>query len=650
MDQARNDRCNSGSFSKIASRTLTAYVRMSATVVIAVVVRMCLDCIGIILTGQDPTALTFWFSHCSGERQGACVAMGISIFVASLLGCSAFAWGVQDWIKDPLRNPRARYHSFDVVLEAATWVPISVVVGKTNALVDWLMDVTENDLIQALVGSLVAAVITGICTLLTHVAMKHCRSVADQSSKAGMAGFAKFVLLATLYCLGWAVGWSNWKLVLSMMDALEPGTSVHNTVLAGAVISAFLVVAVCFYLRFGPEPIIPDPELQQICYHHGFSGSIRRSLISYAVYSCTVFMVLALSDSTYGFIHVLRKKFYTLGGQTDTAAAMHEKILIASALGMMACLVTALSVLTSATITKTTEVDQSSSMRLSRSVCDARKLMITSQLMVAPSELLTMRNSRGIEEDVALDEMIASAPSDDLVCEDIGGSSPSVTGRSSAGGGDDAAGCPRGATIKYDVVAKDMERQVSEPTCDYSPLDLDEFGSSSSSGSGRGSHHISRTVCGAVLVYDVLGLVVCYQWGTFAFRLYGMLFGPIAGIHNALYFSTVVCYAAATIYLLTRFVWRYFPSPEELKWHRGRRGGDPSWWLMAEAKEPFLDDEDDDGLEEAAFFDRAPPNLPSGVSWPPLTHAASSPALTWQPLTPVRGTLDVDGEIPHGAI
>ena len=41
----------------------------------------------------------------------------------------------------------------------------------------------------------------------------------DWASIRGLRGFLRFFLLATITCLGWAVAWSNWELVLSLMDA-----------------------------------------------------------------------------------------------------------------------------------------------------------------------------------------------------------------------------------------------------------------------------------------------------------------------------------------------------------------------------------------------------------------------------------------------
>eukprot|EP00438_Fugacium_kawagutii_P036756 Skav205312 [mRNA] locus=scaffold3444:127669:132657:+ [translate_table: standard] len=82
-------------------------------------------------------------------------------------------------------------------------------------------------------------------------------------------------------CQTLAVAWSNWELVLSLMDALEPDHPDHDLTLVRVVIALCLVVSFCFYLRFGPEPIIPDPQLQHLCYSHGYSSSVQRAFVSY---------------------------------------------------------------------------------------------------------------------------------------------------------------------------------------------------------------------------------------------------------------------------------------------------------------------------------------------------------------------------------
>ena len=44
----------------LVRRTIVAYIRMAATVIVAVVVRLCLDCVGLIMTQQDAAANGFW--------------------------------------------------------------------------------------------------------------------------------------------------------------------------------------------------------------------------------------------------------------------------------------------------------------------------------------------------------------------------------------------------------------------------------------------------------------------------------------------------------------------------------------------------------------------------------------------------------------
>mmetsp|Transcript_20620 Transcript_20620/g.45146 ORF Transcript_20620/g.45146 Transcript_20620/m.45146 type:complete len:554 (-) Transcript_20620:169-1830(-) len=509
------------SLCRLAAQTCVGYARMSATVVIAVVVRICLDCFGLVLTRQEPRSVDFWFAHCAEVSGGfgtesTCVLAGSGLFLASLLGCSLFSWSCRGWIADPARNPYARRYSFTIALEASGWVPISVCVGKTNALVEWFMDVARDDLSQALLSSAISALLAVSCAWLTHFAMMHCGSVASQSKEGlGFRSFGKLLLLMSLYCFGWAVGWSSWKFVLALLDALEPRTSVHNTALAAVVLVIFLVLSICFYLRFGPEPIIPDPHLQKLCYSHGYSRSSRRSLISYAVYSCTVFIVMCCCDSTYGLLHLVANKVYLPVGPPSS---FDVKLLVV--LALVAAVVTILAAFCSAGITWTTEVDENTSMTVSRSVSDARLEMLVSrrsrfQLRGARELSLELQETRAVEE----------AQTD--------GGSPFVQA------GDEAAG-PQATCFVQEGINEDIEHL--------------SVGQS-----------ISRTLCAAVLVYDVLGLIVCFQWGSFAFRSYGILFGGMASVHAVFYILSCFLYASVVIVSLMRLMLVYFPSEEELR-------------------------------------------------------------------------------------
>jgi len=538
-------------------RTTVAYVRLAATVVIAVAVRLCVDCVGIIITDQEPMDTNFWFGHCN--KDGQCVLAGMAIFLVALVGCSLFAWSCQGWVTDPGQNPYARRFSFSVIVDASTWIPISILVGKTNIVVEWFMDIAEDDVLQAFLSSVVALVLTLLCALLTHFAMKYCHGVQRHASskEAGGAGFGKFLLLATLYCLGWAVGWSIWDLVLSLMDALEPGRSMHRGVLAASVISLFLLISVGLYLRYGPEPIIPDPQLQLLCYNLGYANSVWRSLVSYMVYSCMILVVMACVDPDYGLLVVIAKRVCPTSLSSQSQSFFDIKALLV--LCVLASLVTALAALTSAAITRFMKVDESSSMRLSRSVHNACQRMVRrrrSSFDIMLSQVLEdgtdARFVRDGVESVELREAV-SAPAT-LTREDEGEEDYM------SGGADDAAGIGEGTSMtKYRRLM--VEEQSDQMDSDF----LDEINSERQLTLNPGP--ISRALCASVLVYDVLGLVVCVLWGMIAIRCYTVVFGQLAAVHDGLYALTCLGYAAAVPASVSRLVFAFFPSREEIQ-HR----------------------------------------------------------------------------------
>mmetsp|Transcript_17541 Transcript_17541/g.30702 ORF Transcript_17541/g.30702 Transcript_17541/m.30702 type:complete len:594 (+) Transcript_17541:47-1828(+) len=512
---------------RLARQTMVAYVRMACTVVIAVVVRLCFDCGGLILTGQDATAAGFWFAHC--KKDGKCVLSGIALFCVSLASCSLFAWSCQDWVTDPKANPCARKFSFAIIIEAASWIPISVAVGKTNALVEWFMDISDDDLFQAFLSSCLALLLTLSCALLTHVAMKYCRGVADRKG-AGLAGFLRFFLLATITCLGWAVAWSNWELVLSVIDALEPGQSSHCSLVVRAVIALCIVLSACFYLRFGPEPIIPDPQLQHLCYSHGYSSSLRRSLVSYVVYSCVICMVMACCDPTYGMLISLATTVYA---STSSLFDVQALLVLCS----VACVVTLVGALCSAAITWIFEVDAASSMRLSRSVNNACNRMVVRRRSRFEAMLSEVQKAGSdacfLEASESQDSPERLIPNDEEEVED-----------------------------------EQAEELSGSARCTYSRLPFSDEDAFSEVDSERqlqlNPGAISNALCVSVLLYDVLGFVVCFQWGMLAVRGYSLLFGQLAGKHWCLYALSCIFYALVVTMTLTRVCMAFFPSSEEL--------------------------------------------------------------------------------------
>jgi len=551
---------DASSFRQLVRSTHVAYVRMAATVVIAFVVRLCLDCVGIIMMDKEPSEAGFWFAHC--QKDGRCVLAGLGIFVMSLIGSSIFAWSSQGWITNPDRNPYARKFSFAVILEAATWIPISVSVGKTNAMVEYFMDISEEDMTQALLCSGVAALLTVSCAFMTHLAMTYCRGVMGKEE--GLSGFGKFLLLSTLYCLSWAVGWSNWELVLSLMDALEPGISIHNTMLSALVLCGLFVFSVGFYVKFGPEPIIPDPDLQQACYNHGYSRTFWRSLISYVVYSCVVFNVMCFCDPTYGFIiHIAEVLYASSSSVFDTSALM--------VMTSIALVVTVLAALLSATITWAMEVDEYSSMKLSRSKDRACRKMVSTRRQSFDHML-----ARVLE--AGSDAQFAAALRSNEECSMPNPSFLELT--SLHGVADDeenADGTPPGMPSSYrppgapqiesefllDRVPDPQEDLASERQLQNNPVP------------------VTAALTASVLAYDVLGLIVCFQWASVAMRCYSFFFGWLASTHDILYLLSCLLYAGVMVACLSRFCFAFCPSAEELALSKPKESEGPLYAAMS---------------------------------------------------------------------
>lgn len=335
---------------------------------------------------------------------------------------------------------------------------------------------------------------------------------------------------------------------MSLMDALEPGRSMHNAMLSTGVISTFLLLSTCFYLRYGPEPIIPDPELQQLCYNHGYSSSIRRSLVSYVVYSCVVFIVMSCCDPSYGLLVRVAKEVYD-----SSYAVFDAKALLV--LGVLACAVTLLAAVCSATITWVMEVDEYTSMKLSRSVHDACQRMV-----------ICRRSSF----DGVLTQVLREG-SDAHLAEAYRTGSRSLAEPQQATLERPPVAAPSALPQAWDEDSFDQEQTApgssSPPRCRYFEMG-EGFGPAEDIESERQLRAnpvpISAALCLSVLAYDVLGLVICFQWGALALRCYSVLFGRLASVHDALYMLSVLLYAVVVVMSLSKFVFSWFPSAEEL--------------------------------------------------------------------------------------
>lgn len=355
----------------LISQTFVVYVRTSSTVVIAVVFRLLLDCIGIIITHQSPGKVGFWFAHCHGD--GTCVFSGVVLYFASLILCTLFSWSCHGWITDHNKNPYTKVYSFAIIVDAANcWIPMQVVIGKTNAAVEWFMNTSRGDVMQVLLSSIVTVLLTSCCALLTHSAMKYCDAIAHARVTRGVAGFGKTLILNFLHSLAWAAGWSGWHMVLSFMVALE---TKHHKNLVPVVMCACLFLTTSFYLTYGPEPIIPDPNLQRHCYSGGgYSKSMRRSFMSYFTQQCIIFTIMCCCDADYGILYTLAQFIYPSFGSTYDIKALPVHC-------WLACTITFIFALLSAMITWTTNVGSESSSRLSLSISTERLIPSGGQRM-----------------------------------------------------------------------------------------------------------------------------------------------------------------------------------------------------------------------------------------------------------------------------
>jgi len=303
-------------------------------------------------------------------------------------------------------------------------------------------------------------------------------------------------------------------MVMAFIDALEPGKTVHSTALCVIVVSLCFIMSTCFYLRFGPEPVIPDPELQQICYKHGYAKSIWRSLRSWLVYSSLVFIIMCATDARYGLLRVLAVSL-----DFDVASVWDGKALLD--LGALALVGTVVASLCSTAITRLTSVDIETSMKLSRSAYEARSRLC--------------ERSRSEAELLGYEQMMKDA-SEPLDSEE-----------------------PFKLKCEYSV--RETEIIISQADSDGS----EDFSRDEVSGGA----YFSRAVGASVLFYDTIAFVVCIIWGKVAIQAFGTLLGTIAELHWLLYILCTLLYAAGITAGCARICWCLFPSSGEQRLKEG---------------------------------------------------------------------------------
>lgn len=323
------------------NRISIQYIRMSGTVVSAVLARLTIDAFGIVLAGLNAGKENFWFAHCP---ETSCVLMGIAELFLAMVCASAFVWS---WHEHLVDSQLSRYISLGVIIGAAEWMPISLLVSKTNMVMGYVIDgisFTPSGFVEA---ALFALTLNTAAAAFTHYNLQE-----RQEHTLNPRGFWKFTLLLILYALSWGVGWAYWDATLRLLEALKTSPFAWSYVSRGVIVSVMLI-ATFSYLRFGPEPVVPQrgPEA---------SASFSRSWTSFMVYSSVVLLVMCLSDPEYGLLHQTCQYLYPAYVFPHHTMAGFLLFFTISLAWM------SMSVAISCQLTRLYGVDMSSSVRLSR--------------------------------------------------------------------------------------------------------------------------------------------------------------------------------------------------------------------------------------------------------------------------------------------
>ncbi|CAD7931950.1 unnamed protein product [Amoebophrya sp. A25] len=351
--------------------TLRSYARMSATCVVATALRLFLDVLFIILSGQSPHAIGVWFGHCSKkDRIDTCAAAGVLELTVAITCSGLFVWHFHDY-----GISSTSHLSWAVFIGALEWLPIGLVVSKASIFLDVFMAYLERlpvlSLFAAsrLLGGAAFIFILTLCCAYANFRMlkRQQRYARPQLLLGGFAHWTEFVLFLFVYGFGWGVGFLYWKVfmvdhVLSTENV--PGSKSKNAAGeevedTGALYYVLLMIflSMCFYVRFGPEPVVPHESLydQSSCTSAGASsvggfgqeqaGSgdisvfgtsttttasvlasasslttsssrmmsgryvrLGRSLVGFSVYTSIVLLVMAFSDPIYGLLHIFTRQ------------------------------------------------------------------------------------------------------------------------------------------------------------------------------------------------------------------------------------------------------------------------------------------------------------------------------------------------------
>lgn len=262
---------------------------------------------------------------------------------------------------------------------------------------------------------------------------------------------------------------------------------------------------------------------------------------------------MVFCDPTYGMLIVMAGKVSLKISSVFDAEAMFV-------LAGLAVAVTLLAALASAAITLFMDVDEFSSMKLSRSVQNTRQ-QISVRRRSSFMALLTQVLEDGTDARFAAGGGLAARellPRPPVIDEaDIAGGSDDDDGL--VDDGDQAAGPGRVVHSNYSRLRagepQTVETYDADDYVDYA-FDLDVERAL--------TRKISRSICISVLLYDVLGLVVCFLWGGLTVRCYSVVLGRLAGLHTVLYLLSCLGYAFVVVVALSRAVFLFAPSSEEI--------------------------------------------------------------------------------------
>lgn len=280
---------------------------------------------------------------------------------------------------------------------------------------------------------------------------------------------------------------------------------------------------------------------------------------------------MVFCDPTYGLLVVAAKHIYGSFAPTGLFTSSYN-VLALVVIAVLTVLVTLLFASVSAMITWLTEVDESSSMKLSRSVHESCERMVfnrRSQFDVDLTRVLQDgSDARFMDDGIDFNQ----AQARELREFDPGGNYIELEeARVEPDIGSDGGKRSRWGSLREFVrparKIDDTSRNASDADAAQVGTGNDDLDMESERQLQLDPGAISATLCFSVLVYDVLGFIVCFMWGVVTIRLYSVLFGRIAGVHDAWYAFSCMLYAACVVVALSKFIFSFFPSEKELQLH-----------------------------------------------------------------------------------